>query len=237
MSRPRPVVAIDGPAGAGKTTVTRSVAARLGYLYVDTGAIYRAVALAAEQRGISWTDETAVGELAGDLARRGAVELAPAEGGGQRVVLEGSDVTLAIRTQNIASGASQVSAIPAVRGALLDLQRGYGKQGAVVLEGRDIGTVVFPDAEAKFFLTASVEVRAERRMKELAERGQPAALDTIRREVAERDERDRNRAVAPLKQAEDAVLVDSSEMSAERVVETIVAHVREVERRLGGGAG
>lgn len=236
MSRPRPVVAIDGPAGAGKTTITRQVAARLGYVYVDTGAIYRTVALAAEERDVSWSDPAALGALAGELAEMDAIQLESDADGGQRVLLRGRDVSQAIRTQHIASGASKVSAVPAVRDALLAMQRKAGAEGGVVLEGRDIGTIVFPDAEAKFFLTASVEVRAQRRVKEMLERGQPADLDTISREVIERDERDSQRAVAPLKRADDAVLVDSSSLSIAQVVDGIVTQVEEVERRLAATA-
>jgi cytidylate kinase len=228
-------VAIDGPAGAGKTTVTRAVARELGYLYVDTGAIYRAVALGAERRGVSWGDESAMGALAHELAAADAVKLETTEDGDQRILLSGEDVSTTIRTQHVASGASKVSAIPQVRAALLEMQRKTGEQGGVVLEGRDIGTVVFPDAEAKFFLTASVDVRAGRRLKELGERGHVADLETIRREVAERDQRDSQRAVAPLKQADDAVLVDSSELPVDAVVRLIVGRVKEVERRLRDG--
>jgi len=227
--RPRPVVAIDGPAGAGKSTVTRRVAERLGYLLVDTGAIYRSVALAAERRHVDWSDETRVGELARSLAADSSIVLEQ-----QRVLLDGDDVSTAIRTQKIGEGASRVSAIPAVRDALLEMQRQAGRAGGVVLEGRDIGTVVFPDAEAKFFLTASVEVRAERRRKELAERGQTVDIETVRREVIERDERDSNRPVAPLKQAPDAVLVDSSGLGIDEVVDAIVERVRRIETELRG---
>jgi cytidylate kinase len=234
MRRVRPVVAIDGPAGAGKTTVTRRVARELGYLLVDTGAIYRAVALAAQQAGVDWGDEAGLGALAAALAEKGAIRFEVAADGGQRVLLDGQDVSTAIRTQTIAEGASRVSAVPAVRTALLAMQRAAGAAGGVVLEGRDIGSVVFPDAEAKFFLTASVDVRAERRAKELGERGIVADLETIRREVSERDRRDSTRAVAPLVQTPDAHRVDSSCIGIEEVVAEIVTRVREVERRMAG---
>lgn len=236
MKRTRPVVAIDGPAGAGKTTVTRRVAARLGYLLVDTGAIYRSVALAAVRAGLGFDDVEAVGELARALAAREGIRFESGEDGTQRVLLDGDDVSTAIRTQEIAEGASRVSAIGAVRAALLDMQRRAGAAGGVVLEGRDIGSVVFPDAEAKFFLTASVEVRALRRKTELEARGERAELEVIAREVAARDERDSTRAVAPLAQAPDAMLVDSSALGVDEVVERIVARVREVERRLASPA-
>ncbi len=236
MRRSRPVVAIDGPAGAGKTTVTRRVAEALGYLLVDTGALYRSVALAARRRGVAWSDVAGVGKLAHELAAADAILFVTLPDGGQKVVLDGDDVTTEIRTQEIAEGASQVSAQPEVRAALLEMQRRAGRDGGVVLEGRDIGTVVFPDAEAKFFLTASVEVRAKRRHDELVARGQSADLATIAREVAERDKRDSTRPIAPLKQAADAELVDSSEREIDAVVAQIVESVRRIEQQLGQGA-
>ncbi|MFZ5891427.1 MAG: (d)CMP kinase [Myxococcota bacterium] len=232
--RLRPVVAIDGPAGAGKSTVTRVVAERLNYLLVDTGAIYRAVALAAERAGLSWDDSDAVAAFAQELAAREGIRLERAENGAQRVLLDGGDVSGAIRTLAIGQGASKVSAIPGVRQALLELQRRAGRDGGVVLEGRDIGTVVFPDAEAKFFLTASVLVRAKRRHQELAEKGQAPPLEEVMNEVIERDRRDSSRPVAPLKQAADAVVVDSSELGIEEVADSIVQHVKSVEQRLSG---
>jgi cytidylate kinase len=229
------VVAIDGPAGAGKTTVTQSVAERLGYLLVDTGALYRAVALAAEQRGIDWDDTARVSELAHDLATRQAIRF---ESGptGQRVRLDEDDVSQQIRTQEIAQGASKVSAIPAVRAALLDMQRAAAAAGGVVLEGRDIGTVVLPEADLKFFLTASVDIRTLRRYDELRKRGESPELEEVRREVVERDHRDSTRPVAPLRQAPDAILVDSSLLTIQEVVDEIVSRVREVERVLASAA-
>jgi CMP/dCMP kinase len=234
--RSKPVVAIDGPAGAGKSTVTRKVAERLGYVIVDTGALYRVVALAAEQAGVGFDDAERASKLAEALVAEEAVQLRRGQDGAQQVLLRDKDVSGSIRTQTISQGASKVSAHPGVRQALLELQRTQGRQGAVVLEGRDIGTVVFPDAEAKFFLTASVEVRAQRRRDELAARGTPPSLEDVMREVKERDQRDSTRPVAPLKQADDAQLVDSSTLSVEQVVERIVASVREVEQRLAAGA-
>ena len=227
-----PVVAIDGPAGAGKTTVTRGVAERLGYVLLSTGALYRSVALAAVRRGVNWDDEAELGQLARELAQTEAIRFEAADSG-PRVWLQGEDVTEALRADRIGAGASQVSAVPAVRAALLDIQRDAGRQGGVVLEGRDIGTAVFPDAEAKFFLTASVQVRAERRFLELRERGVAADLAEVTRDVEERDRRDSSRAVAPLRQAADAVLIDSSGLDVETVVGRIVTRVRELERRLG----
>jgi CMP/dCMP kinase len=232
VKRARPVVAIDGPAGAGKSTVTKLVARALGYLLVDTGALYRTVALAAKRRGFDFDDAEQVGALAEQLALRDAVALAPEPGGGQRVLLDGEDVSLAIRTQELGQGASKVSAQARVRAALLELQRAAGRQGGVVLEGRDIGTVVFPDAEAKLFLTASVDERARRRFEQLKRAGEPADLEAVTREVVERDRRDSTRPIAPLRQAEDAVVVDSSGIGIEEVVARIVSHVRDVESRL-----
>jgi cytidylate kinase len=225
-------VAIDGPAGAGKSTVTHVVAERLGYLLVDTGAIYRTVALAAERRHVSWDDGDGVAALAAALVAREAIRLERTANGGQRVLLEGDDVSTAIRSLPMGQGASKVSAIPGVRQALLELQRAAGRAGGVVLEGRDIGTVVFPDAEAKFFLTASIEVRAKRRHDELSARGQTSSLSEVLSEVAERDRRDSSRPVAPLKQAADALVVDSSGLTISEVADRIVDEVRRVERRL-----
>lgn len=225
-------MAIDGPAGAGKSTVTRKVAERLGYVIVDTGALYRVVALAAERAGVDFDDAPRASALAESLVAENAVQLRRAEGGAPQVLLRGQDVSTAIRTQTIGQGASKVSAHPGVRKALLELQRSQGREGGVVLEGRDIGTVVFPDAEAKFYLTASVEVRAQRRRDELAARGTPPSLEEVLKEVTERDRRDSTRPVAPLRQADDAQLVDSSALGVEQVVEQIVAAVKAVEHSL-----
>jgi CMP/dCMP kinase len=233
--RNRPVVAIDGPAGAGKSTVTRKVAERLGYVIVDTGALYRVVALAAERAGVSFDDAVHASALAEALVAENAVQLRRSESGAMQVLLRGQDVSLAIRAQHIGQGASKVSAHPGVRSALLELQRAAGREGGVVLEGRDIGTVVFPDAEAKFYLTASVDVRAQRRRDELAARGTPPSLADVLNEVNERDRRDSSRPVAPLRKADDAQLVDSSALSIEQVVELIVAAVKTVERKLAAG--
>ena len=231
MSEHEPSVAIDGPAGAGKSTVSRLVADRLGYLLLDTGALYRCIALAAKDEGVSWDDGDAMSKLAHGIADRGAIGFEHGAGGVPRILLDGKDVSAAIRTQDVAQGASKVSAIPGVRDALLELQRSAADRGGVVLEGRDIGTVVLPDAEAKFFLTASVGVRADRRYRELLARGEAPDLAQVTREIRERDERDTNRAVAPLKQAEDAVLVESSTMSIDQVVQSIVARVNEIRAR------
>ncbi len=236
MTRTQPIVAIDGPAGAGKSTITRRVAERLGYRVLDTGALYRSVALSASLAQIAFEDETRVSALAKTLAEQNAIDFVPDAVHGQRVLLRGEDVTLAIRTQAMSDGASRVSALPAVRAALLDLQRAIGRVGAVVVEGRDIGSVVFPDAEAKFFLTATAEERARRRHEELRARGVGADYSVILAEVIERDERDRSREVAPLIQSPDAHLVESSHLTIDEVVKVIVARVLTVANDLQAAA-
>jgi cytidylate kinase len=233
MSVREVTVAIDGPAGAGKSTVSRRVAERLGYLLLDTGALYRSIALAAKEAGVAWDDEPRVSAIAQDIARREAIHLEAPKDAPERILLDSRDVARLIRTQEIADGASKVSALPRVRAALLDLQRAAARSGAVVLEGRDIGTVVLPNAEAKFFLTASVEERAGRRYRELIARGFTPRLDEVEREMRERDTRDTERPVAPLRQAPDAVLVDSTSLSVDEVVDTIVRRVCDVRAALG----
>ncbi len=215
--RERPVIAIDGPAGAGKSTAARRVAQALGFVLVDTGALYRAVALVAKERGVVWADGLALGQLASGLSLS-----FEAGGEGPRLIVEGRDRSDDIRTPDISQGASIVSKHPEVREALLGLQRRLGAEGGVVLEGRDIGTVVFPDAELKVFLTASVEARAHRRVEDLARRGIDEDVEKVLAEIRERDERDSTRAVAPLRPADDAVRVDSSNMSLEEVVSHLV---------------
>ena len=222
MTRPRGlVVAIDGPAGAGKSTVSKRVAQSLGYRLLDTGAIYRTVALLAKRRGIAWDDASQVAGIADGLE----VDFRW-EGDVNRVLAFGEDVSEAIRTPDISQGASQVSALPPVRAALLELQQRLGREGGVVAEGRDIGTVVFPDAEAKFFLTATPETRARRRYDELVAKGSEVSFEDTLAEMVERDERDSNREVAPLAQADDAVALDSTSMGVDQVVETIIARCR-----------
>ncbi len=228
--RPHPIVAIDGPAGAGKSTVARRLADALAFVLVDTGAMYRAVALAAKGAGIDWTDGPAVGRLAHELVARHGLVFSRDRQRGVRVDLDGADVTDAIRAPDIGMAASTVSAHPEVRDALLDLQRQTGESGGVVLEGRDIGTVVFPDAEVKFFLTAQPEVRARRRFEELAAKGSPVTLAQTLEDVRRRDEQDTTRAVAPLRQAADATLVDSSEATIDEVVERMASLVRASQR-------
>jgi cytidylate kinase len=224
----RVVVAIDGPAGAGKTTVSQRVAEALGFTLVDTGALYRAVALAARERGLSWEDGASVTLVAEELASQGALRFVRDASGRQRLLLSERDISEEIRAPEISQGASRVSAFPGVRAALLELQRRAGQGGGVVLEGRDIGTVVFPGAEAKFFLTARVEVRARRRHAELEAKGTATPLEAVEREVVERDHRDSSRPVAPLRQAPDAILVDSSSLSIDEVVASIVRQVRAI---------
>jgi CMP/dCMP kinase len=225
--RRRPIIAIDGPAGAGKSTVAKRLADALGFILVDTGAMYRVVALAAHAAGVSWTDANAMGALARALIDRKALEFQRDARLGVRAVLDRNDVTDAIRTAEMGMGASAVSVHPSVRDALLDLQRHAGRDGGVVLEGRDIGTVVFPGAEIKFFLTARPEVRARRRFDELVARGASATFDQTLQDVRRRDEQDTTRAVAPLRQASDAILVDSSEMGIEETVAQMAEVVRE----------
>lgn len=226
-NRIRPIVAIDGPAGAGKSTVARRLADTLGFVFVDTGALYRTVAVAAKRAGVPWNDAGPVGDLADALVARGAIAFDRDAERGVRVWLDGRDVTDAIREPDIGMGASTVSAHKAVRDALLDLQRQAGRAGGVVLEGRDIGTVVFPDAEVKFFLTARPEVRARRRFDELSAKGQRVTLEDTMAEVRRRDEQDTTRAVAPLRQAQDATLIDNSDFGIDETVARMAARVRE----------
>jgi CMP/dCMP kinase len=224
--RSRPIIAIDGPAGAGKSTAARRLADTLGFVLVDTGAMYRAVALAAKRAGVEWEDETRIGELARSIVERGTLAFDRDPQRGVRVRLDGADISDAIRTQDIGMGASTVSAHKSVREALLDLQRQAGRAGGVVLEGRDIGTVVFPDAEVKFFLTARPEVRARRRFDELVAKGGTMTFEETLDDVRRRDEQDTTRALAPLRQASDATLVDSSDIPIEETVARMVARVR-----------
>ena len=235
MSRRLPVVAIDGPAGAGKSTVTRRVAERLGYRVLDTGALYRSVALAAHRTKVSFDDDPGVSGIANALAEENSVDFVADAPAGQRVLMRGEDVTIAIRTQAMSDGASRVSALPGVRLALLELQRAIGRSGGVVVEGRDIGSVVFPDAEAKFYLTATAEERARRRHAELVARGEAVNVADILLEVRERDERDMNRSVAPLIQAPDARAIDSSNLSIDDVVDLIAAEVERIAANLRDG--
>lgn len=216
------LITIDGPAGAGKTTVSRQLAGRLGYRYIDTGALYRGVAYMAHRRGIAPGDDAALGRLLKGLE----LNFEPAESG-QRLLADDEDITEVIRTPEISMLASAVSARPLVRDYLLEVQRELGRQKAAVFEGRDMGTVVFPEAEVKFFLSAAEQVRAQRRFDEIqAKTG--TSLEEVERDMRRRDEQDRTRSVAPLKAADDAIRIDSSDLSIEQVVAQMLARVQEV---------
>ncbi len=216
-------IAIDGPAGAGKSTLARALARELGYLYVDTGAIYRTVALRAREAGADPSDPEQVAPLLEDLNLR----MDYGGDGVQRMYLSGRDVTEAIRENEISALASQVAALPAVREFLLDFQRKQAREHDVVMDGRDIGTVVLPQAGVKIFLTAAPEARARRRTAELLQRGQDADFDEILREIRQRDEQDENRPVAPLRQAEDAALLDTTNLDLKGSLEALLTLVRE----------
>ena len=204
-------IAIDGPSGAGKSTLAKRLAKELGYIYVDTGAMYRSIGLYALRRGVDPKNADAVQALLPGIEL--GIQL---QDGAQHVYLNGEDVSTDIRAEAVGMAASAVSAHPAVRAFLLDTQRNLAKGQNILMDGRDIGTVVLPDATVKIFLTASPEARAERRRKELEEKGQPADFATVLADIEQRDYQDTHRAVAPLKQAEDAVLVDSSDIDFEQ---------------------
>ncbi|MCB9681521.1 MAG: (d)CMP kinase [Alphaproteobacteria bacterium] len=215
-------IAIDGPAGSGKGTVARGVAHALGYRYVDTGAIYRAVALEARRRGVSWDDGPALAALAGALHLDFVWD-----DDVLRVVVDGQDVSRAIRDDEIGTGASTVSRHPAVRDALLALQRSLGARGAVVMDGRDIGTVVLPDAALKVYLDADLDERARRRHEELLRRGENVHLAEVVAAMTARDRQDMERATAPLRQADDAVRVDTTALTVPVVVARVLTLARE----------
>jgi len=222
VSRRRPCIAIDGPVAAGKGTIARMVADRLGYTYVDSGAMYRALAWAAGAAGITRED---VGEAIG-LARTISIRLVPQPGGANRVLVEDVDVTDEIRAQRIGQLASHLSEIREVRERMVAMQQEMAKEGGVVMEGRDIQTVVLPEAEVKIFLTASAEERARRRHLELQERGENSRYEDVLGEIKQRDERDMNREHSPLRAAPDAVWVDTDGLSIDEVVERVLAAVR-----------
>ncbi|MFA5678434.1 MAG: (d)CMP kinase [Pseudomonas sp.] len=218
-----PVITVDGPGGSGKGTLSGMLAARLGWHLLDSGALYRLLAFAAYTHGADLTNE----EILANLAAHLDVQFIPAAGNAeQRTILEGEDVTRSIRTETMGAGASKVAALPAVRQALLARQQAFREAPGLVADGRDMGTVVFPDAQLKIFLTASPEIRAERRYRQLLEKGETASLAGLLDEINARDERDMNRSIAPLRPAEDAILIDSSHMSIEDVLETVQAEAR-----------
>ena len=216
-------IAIDGPSGAGKSTLARSAAAELGYLYVDTGAIYRTIGYYAHANHIDPKDEQAVASALPQVR----VELTYGDDGLQHMLLNGQDVTKEIRLPEIALCASAVSAHPGVRAFLLEMQRELARTHNVIMDGRDIGTVVLPDADVKIFLTASPEARARRRMLELEQRGTPEPYEKILKEIEQRDWDDSHRATAPLRQAEDAVLLDTTELNFEESREALLKLIRE----------
>lgn len=216
-------IAIDGPSGAGKSTLAKAIAKELGFLYVDTGAIYRTVGLAALKRNISPADEPAVLALLPSLV----ITSGYGEDGLQHMYLQGEDVTEAIRQHAVSDAASQVSAIPGVRAYLLEMQRRFAAEHDVIMDGRDIGTVVLPGAQVKVFLTADPRDRARRRYEELLARGQTADFDTVLADVEARDYRDTHRAAAPLKQAEDAILLDTTGLPFEESRALLLTLVKE----------
>lgn len=216
-------VAIDGPAGAGKSSVAKAVGKQLGLLYVDTGALYRTVGLAALRKGVDHSSKAEVEALLKEIS----VEMDFSETSGQVVLLNGEDVTCLIRTPEVSMTASDISALPIVREYLLGLQRNIAKTKNVIMDGRDIGTVVLPDAQVKIFLTASPESRAERRYKELVEKGEKTTVKDVLRDVIKRDYNDTNRKAAPLRPAEDSVLVDTTNLDFDGSVETVAKIIRE----------
>ena len=214
-------VAIDGPAGAGKSTIAKLVAKEKGYIYVDTGAMYRGLAIHFIKKGIKAEDIKGIVEACKD-----AEVSIVYENDVQQIYLNGENVTAMLRTEEVGNMASKTSAIPAVREKLLELQRTLAREKNVIMDGRDIGTNILPNADVKIYLTASVETRATRRYKELLEKGENCVYEEIAQNIKERDERDMNREIAPLKQAEDAILVDSSEMTIDEVVKTICSYCK-----------
>ena len=216
-------IAIDGPSGAGKSTLARAIARELGILYVDTGAIYRTIGCAVFARGLDPKDERQVTPLLPQLA----IRMSYGADGLQHMWLDGEDVTEKIRLPQISMYASDVSAMPAVRAYLLEMQRDTARRSSVIMDGRDIGTVVLPHADVKIYLTASAEERARRRCLELAQRGTPKPYEDVLREISERDEQDMNRAAAPLRCADDAVRVDTSALDFDASREALLKIIRE----------
>ena len=223
------IVAIDGPVGSGKSTVARRVAEMLGYTHLDSGAMYRAVGLKALRLGVPLDSSDRLAKL----AKAARIDLLPQDGK-LRVLLDGEDVTEAIRTPDVSHAASVVAVVPGVRHPMVAEQRRAGAQGGVVMEGRDIGSVVFPDADLKIFLDASPEVRASRRQREHEEKGEPMEFDRVLEEVRVRDRRDREREMSPLVRAADAVVVDNTAMDAQETARVIVLLAREKTRAAAG---
>ncbi|MGN0546713.1 MAG: (d)CMP kinase [Acutalibacteraceae bacterium] len=215
-------VAVDGPAGAGKSTVSRAAAKEMGYIYVDTGALYRAVGVNTLRNGIDTKDRQAVAESLSDIS----VDLA-FENGEQKVLLNGEDVSSEIRTPDASMAASDVSAVPKVRDFLFDLQRNIASKNNCIMDGRDIGTVVLPNAKVKVFLTASPEERAMRRFRELSEKGSSVKYEEVLEDLIKRDYNDSHREIAPLKQAEDGILLDTTGMTLEQSVESLIKIIKE----------
>jgi cytidylate kinase len=214
-----PIVTIDGPSGSGKGTISRAVAVRVGWHLLDSGALYRLVALAGLKRGAKSDDIASHAQIAGSMDVRFDV----AEDGGELVTLAGEEVTPQIRSEEAGQGASRVAAWPPVRSALLDRQRAFAQAPGLVADGRDMGTVVFPEADLKIFLTASPDERALRRYKQLKDKGSDVSLPALSREITERDLRDSTRAVAPLKPAPDAEVIDSTSLTIEQVIDRVIA--------------
>ena len=217
-----PVIAVDGPSGVGKGTISQLLTRRFGWHFLDSGALYRLTALAARRQDVAFDDLAGLARVARELP----VEFRPVELGDVEVFLEGQEVSKEIRTEQAGNDASKVAAVPAVREALLERQRAFRLAPGLVADGRDMGTTVFPDAPLKIFLTASARVRAERRYKQLKDKGFDANLHSLFVEIEERDERDRNRAVSPLRPAGDAVVIDTSDMGIEQVLAAVLAECR-----------
>jgi len=219
-----PVIAIDGPSGSGKGTIARRVAGVLGWHLLDSGALYRLVGLAARNEGVALDDAARLAQIARDLD----VEFDSNSRGEERIRLDGDDVSVEVRTEEAGAGASAVAAVPAVRKALLERQRAFRRPPGLVADGRDMGTQVFPDASLKVFLTASAEERAHRRHKQLKDKGLNVSLAALSRDIEDRDRRDSERSVAPLRPAEDARILDSSGQSIEAVTQTVLDWISEL---------
>lgn len=224
-----PVITLDGPGGSGKGTISRILARHLDWHFLDSGALYRLVGLAAGRHGVALDDETALGRLAGALDVRFAAE----DGGPTKIFLEDSDVTEELRSESVGAAASAVAVLPSVRRALVERQRAFRRPPGLVADGRDMGTVIFPDARLKIYLDASPEERARRRYKQLKDKGMDVSLVRLLKDIEERDRRDRERAVAPMKPAADAVIIDTTRMDIAAVVDAILQSWRALEGRSG----